>query len=85
MPLIPALGRQRQLDTFGAGLVYRVSSRTSKSTEKTRLEKENKNKGAKQTTHLGAREMAQQLGALAALSEVLGSIPSTHMVAHNHL
>jgi hypothetical protein len=29
--------------------------------------------------------MAQQLGALTALPEVLSSIPSNHMVAHNHL
>jgi hypothetical protein len=33
----------------------------------------------------GTREMAQQLRALAALSEVLSSISSNHMVAHNHL
>jgi len=33
----------------------------------------------------GAREMAQQLRALTALPEVLSSIPSNHMVAHNHL
>jgi hypothetical protein len=32
-----------------------------------------------------AREMAQQLRALIALLEVLSSIPSNHMVAHNHL
>ena len=32
-----------------------------------------------------AGEMAQQLRGLAALPEVLSSIPSTHMVAHNHL
>jgi hypothetical protein len=33
-----------------------------------------------------AGEMAQQLGALAAaLPEILSSIPSNHMVAHNHL
>jgi hypothetical protein len=31
------------------------------------------------------REMAQQLRALTALSEVLSSIPSNHMVTHNHL
>ena len=31
-----------------------------------------------------AGKMAQQLRALAALPEVLGSIPSNHMVAHNH-
>jgi hypothetical protein len=30
-------------------------------------------------------EMAQRLGALTALPGVLSSIPSTHMVAHNHL
>jgi len=33
----------------------------------------------------GAGEMAQQLRALTALLEVLSSIPSNHMVAHNHL
>jgi hypothetical protein len=30
------------------------------------------------------REMVQQLKALTALPEVLSSIPSNHMVAHNH-
>jgi hypothetical protein len=33
----------------------------------------------------GAGEMAQQLRTLTALPEVLSSIPSNHMVAHNHL
>jgi hypothetical protein len=33
----------------------------------------------------GAGEMAQRLGAQIALPEVLSSIPSNHMVAHNHL
>ena len=33
----------------------------------------------------GAGEMAWQLRALTALPEVLSSIPSKHMVAHNHL
>jgi hypothetical protein len=32
-----------------------------------------------------ARAMAQRLRAPAALPEVLSSIPSNHMVAHNHL
>jgi hypothetical protein len=32
-----------------------------------------------------AGEMAQWLEALTALPEVLSSIPSNHMVAHNHL
>jgi hypothetical protein len=34
---------------------------------------------------MGAGEMAQQLRALAALPEVLSSIPRNHMEAHNHL
>jgi hypothetical protein len=33
----------------------------------------------------GPQEMAQQLRALTTLPEVLSSIPSSHMVAHNHL
>ena len=33
----------------------------------------------------GAGEMALRLRALVALPEVLSSIPSNHMVAHNHL
>jgi hypothetical protein len=55
MPLIPALGRQRQGDLykFEASLVYRVSSRTAKPTQKPCLEKE-KNR---------AEEMAQRLRA----------------------
>jgi hypothetical protein len=35
--------------------------------------------------YLGARVMAQWLRALTALPEVLTSIRSNHMVAHNHL
>ena len=35
------------------------------------------------TVLVGPEEMAQQLGTLAALLEVQGSIPSTHMAAHN--
>jgi hypothetical protein len=33
----------------------------------------------------GPEEMAQQLRALTALSEVLSSVPSNQIVAHNHL
>ena len=33
----------------------------------------------------GSEEIAQWLRALTALLEVLSSIPSNHMVAHNHL
>jgi hypothetical protein len=35
--------------------------------------------------NMGAGEMAQQLRALTPLPDVLSSIPSNHMVAHNHL
>jgi hypothetical protein len=34
--------------------------------------------------YIGARETAQQLRALAALLEVLSSIPSSYVVAHNY-
>jgi hypothetical protein len=34
---------------------------------------------------LGAGEMAQGLRARIVLAKVLSSIPSNHMVAHNHL
>ena len=34
---------------------------------------------------VGAGEMAQWLRVLTALPEVLSSIPSNHMVAHDHL
>ena len=37
------------------------------------------------TTTYRAGETAQQLRALSALPEVLSSIPSYHIVAHNHL
>ena len=37
------------------------------------------------TLILRAGEMAQRLRALPALPKVLSSIPSNHMVAHNHL
>jgi hypothetical protein len=36
-------------------------------------------------TKIRAGDMAQRLRALTALPEVLSSIPSNHMVAHNHL
>jgi len=43
-------------------------------------------KGNRQTkTKYRAGEVAQRLRALTALPEVMSSIPSNHMVAHNHL
>lgn len=37
----------------------------------------------KETNKPGAGEMAEQLRSLAAYAEDPGSVPSTHMVAHN--
>jgi hypothetical protein len=42
-----------------------------------------KNQKTKNEAQVG--EMAQRLRALTALLEVLSSIPSNHMVPHNHL
>jgi hypothetical protein len=40
MPLIPAFGRQRQADSeFKASLVYRVSSRTARDTQRNLVSK----------------------------------------------
>jgi hypothetical protein len=47
-PLIPALGgRGRWISEFKASLVYKVSSRTARATEKPRLEKPKKKKKKK--------------------------------------
>jgi hypothetical protein len=75
---IPAFGRQRQVDLykFKASLVYRLSSRPARATQRN---SDSKKKIA------GAGEMAQRLRALITLPKVLSSIPSNHMVAHNHL
>jgi hypothetical protein len=46
MLLVPALGRQRQADIyeFGASMVYKVSSRTAKATQRNSISKiKNKN------------------------------------------
>jgi hypothetical protein len=40
---------------------------------------------AKEKRNPRVGEMAQQLRTLTALPEILSSIPSSHMLAHNHL
>jgi hypothetical protein len=44
-----------------------------------------KENGGSKMQHGGAEVMAQRLRAPTALPKVLSSIPSNHMVAHNHL
>jgi hypothetical protein len=39
----------------------------------------------KKNVRMRTAEMAQRLGALAAVAEVPSSISSNHMMAHNHL
>jgi hypothetical protein len=55
---------------------FRVSSRTARATQRNPVPKKQ---------NQGAGEMAQRLRAPTALPEVLSSIPSNCMVAHNHL
>jgi hypothetical protein len=86
-------GRCRRISEFEASLVYRVSSRTARAIQRNPVKKpktkQKKNKKTKkkpktkpkQTTTkkiFWAGEMAQWLRALAALLEVLSSIPDNH-------
>jgi hypothetical protein len=83
MPLIPVLGRQRQADfwVWGQPGLQSEFQDSQGYTEKPCLKK--KKKSFKMIFQAG--EMAQLLRALTAFPEVLSSIPSNHMVAHNHL
>jgi hypothetical protein len=69
-PLILAVGRHKHTCTLGSTTAI---LRPYSTPQRIKINKE------------GAGEMAQQLRALTALPEVLSSIPSNHMVAHNHL
>jgi hypothetical protein len=82
-------GRGRQISEFKASLVYKVSSRTARATQRNPVSKNKQNKTKQNKTKTvfpwGPGEMAQWLRELTALPEVLSSISSNHMVAHNHL
>jgi len=55
------------------------------SSEKKNKKKKKKKKKGKKKRKNWAGEMAQRLRALTVVPEVLSSIPSNHMAAHNHL
>lgn len=80
--VVPALGRQRQADLheFETSLVYKVFQDSQGYTQRETLSRKTNKKQSG-----GAGEMAQWLRAMTALPEVLSSIPSNHMVVHNHL
>jgi hypothetical protein len=75
-------GRGRQISEFEASLVYKVSSRTARATQRNPVLK---NQTKQREFMVGAGKMAQQLRALTAFSEDPGSIPSTHMAIYNCL
>ncbi|CAO2599548.1 hypothetical protein LEMLEM_LOCUS9914 [Lemmus lemmus] len=53
--------------------------------QKKKKKDEEEEEGEEKEKEGGAGEMAQWLRALTGLPKVLSSIPSNHMVAHNHL
>jgi hypothetical protein len=77
-------GRGRWISEFEASLVYRMSSRTAGAIQRNPVSK-NKTKPKPNKKNYRAEEMTQWLRALTALPEVLSSIPSNHVVTHNHL
>jgi hypothetical protein len=62
-----------------------VSSRTASAIQRNPVSERKQNKTKQNKTKHWAGDMAQQLKALTVLPEVQSSIPSNHMVAHNHL
>jgi hypothetical protein len=80
-------GRGRQISELEASLVYRVSSKTDRATQRNpvlKKQKTKKQKTKKQKTkrkkglaYPYIKEMAQRLKTLAALPEDLSSIPTT--------
>jgi hypothetical protein len=73
MPLIPALKRKRQKDLceFEAILVYIVSFRTVRASQRNAVSKKKKKRKEKEKRGLGAGERSQRLRALTARPKVL--------------
>ena len=88
VPLIPALWRQRLLiSEFKVSLLYRASCRTARTIQRNPVlnNKTNKRKKKKNQKTKNLTSRLEWIKALAVLPEDLGSIPSTHMAAHNSL
>jgi hypothetical protein len=87
-------GRGRWTSEFEASLVYKVSSRTARATQRNPVSKKTTTKKEfksytvksclKKKIKRGAGEMAQRVRALTALPKILRLNPSNHMVTHNH-
>jgi len=83
-PFIPALGRQKQADLreLEVSLVFRVSSRTARSTQRNPVSQSKPNKQTKTaTTKRQGWERAQQLKRQAIL-DCRSAVPNTH-AGHN--
>jgi hypothetical protein len=78
-------GRGRRISEFEASLVYKMSSRTARATQRNPVSEKQKQQTNKQTNKQRGWRVAEWLRAVAALSEDPDSIPNTHMVAHTCL
>jgi hypothetical protein len=78
-------GRHRRISEFKASLVYKVSSRTARATQRNPVsktpKKQNKTK-TKTKTKLN-KGLERWLRTMSVFAEDPGSVPSTHMVVHN--
>jgi hypothetical protein len=85
-PLIPALGRHRQAGFCVQGQSGLQSEfQDSQGYIEETLSQKKKEKEKEKIIQQGAGEIAKGLRARTVLPEVLSSIPSNHVVAHNHL